>query len=282
MGLTSKQHNSPSPRANTTTIMPPRQPRLRASCDGCFLAKVKCSKARPVCSRCLTVGLVCRYSPSSRSPGSGSGSGGRKQHQEQSQQSHLRPRRRSVAAASNSTALLASTMSEESCRWLAQGAVGAAGGGGMMAGLDGGIEGCAAAAAAAAALLGSVVVDDGAKGQHEWYGLGHIGGGMPLQITPSVLSTMQWANMAAPPDTTTTTTTPTPTWSWPSFSASSSSGVAHQLSTWGQPEYAALPSHPWQTPYWQSTQDAYTPLNLDSSIGDELSTEGEASKRLVG
>jgi hypothetical protein len=44
----------------------PRQPRLRASCDGCFLAKVKCSKARPICSRCLACGLECHYSPSSR------------------------------------------------------------------------------------------------------------------------------------------------------------------------------------------------------------------------
>ncbi|KAF3760532.1 hypothetical protein M406DRAFT_267912 [Cryphonectria parasitica EP155] len=44
----------------------PRQPRLRASCDGCFLAKVKCSKARPICSRCLTCGIDCRYSPSTR------------------------------------------------------------------------------------------------------------------------------------------------------------------------------------------------------------------------
>ncbi|KAK3378564.1 hypothetical protein B0H63DRAFT_251221 [Podospora didyma] len=44
----------------------PRQPRLRASCDGCFLAKVKCSKARPICSRCLACGIECRYSPSSR------------------------------------------------------------------------------------------------------------------------------------------------------------------------------------------------------------------------
>ncbi|KAI0152921.1 hypothetical protein GGR57DRAFT_162555 [Xylariaceae sp. FL1272] len=43
-----------------------RQPRLRASCDGCFLAKVKCSKARPICSRCLACGIVCHYSPSSR------------------------------------------------------------------------------------------------------------------------------------------------------------------------------------------------------------------------
>lgn len=43
-----------------------RQPRLRASCDGCFLAKVKCSKTRPVCSRCLSCGILCHYSPSSR------------------------------------------------------------------------------------------------------------------------------------------------------------------------------------------------------------------------
>ncbi|KAI1738907.1 hypothetical protein F4680DRAFT_152117 [Xylaria scruposa] len=43
-----------------------RQPRLRASCDGCFLAKVKCSKGRPMCSRCLSCGIICNYSPSSR------------------------------------------------------------------------------------------------------------------------------------------------------------------------------------------------------------------------
>jgi hypothetical protein len=45
----------------------PRVPRLRASCDGCFIAKVKCSKDRPICSRCLTCGTECNYSPSSRS-----------------------------------------------------------------------------------------------------------------------------------------------------------------------------------------------------------------------
>lgn len=44
----------------------PRLQRLRASCDGCFLAKVKCSKSRPICSRCLTCGTDCHYSPSSR------------------------------------------------------------------------------------------------------------------------------------------------------------------------------------------------------------------------
>jgi len=44
----------------------PRQPRLRASCDGCFLAKVKCSKTKPICSRCLACRIKCIYSPQSR------------------------------------------------------------------------------------------------------------------------------------------------------------------------------------------------------------------------
>lgn len=39
---------------------------LRRSCDGCFLAKVNYSKARPICSRYLACGIECRYSPSSR------------------------------------------------------------------------------------------------------------------------------------------------------------------------------------------------------------------------
>lgn len=59
-----------------------RQPRLRASCDGCFLAKVKCSKARPICSRCLTCGTECRYSPSSRA-GKPKASESAKHHQQQ-------------------------------------------------------------------------------------------------------------------------------------------------------------------------------------------------------
>ena len=43
-----------------------QNPKLRASCDSCFLAKVRCSKARPLCSRCLVFGSDCKYSPSSR------------------------------------------------------------------------------------------------------------------------------------------------------------------------------------------------------------------------
>ena len=41
--------------------------KLRASCDGCYLSKIKCNKTRPMCSRCLTYGIDCIYSPSSRS-----------------------------------------------------------------------------------------------------------------------------------------------------------------------------------------------------------------------
>src|SRR5271163_1125846 len=44
----------------------PQHSKLRASCDTCFLAKVKCSKTRPICSRCLSCGADCNYSPSSR------------------------------------------------------------------------------------------------------------------------------------------------------------------------------------------------------------------------
>lgn len=94
----------PKAPSSTTSATTPKQPRLRASCDGCFLAKVKCSKARPVCSRCLTVGLVCRYSPSSRPHGKPRRRGGvhSQQHQQQQQEQPL----------------IASTMSEESCAWL--------------------------------------------------------------------------------------------------------------------------------------------------------------------
>lgn len=60
--MMSKSSKMSSSSANSK----PRQPRLRASCDGCFLAKVKCSKERPICARCLSCGTHCQYSPSSR------------------------------------------------------------------------------------------------------------------------------------------------------------------------------------------------------------------------
>ena len=45
----------------------PRLPiKYRASCDRCYLAKVKCSKERPTCPRCENLGLACSYSPSQR------------------------------------------------------------------------------------------------------------------------------------------------------------------------------------------------------------------------
>lgn len=48
----------------STTVS--KMTKLRESCDSCLIAKVKCSKTRPVCGRCLTNGATCGYSPSSR------------------------------------------------------------------------------------------------------------------------------------------------------------------------------------------------------------------------
>lgn len=68
-----------------------RQPRLRASCDGCFLAKVKCSKARPICSRCLTCGIECKYSPSSRAGKPKASESAKNQQKQQRNQQPLPP-----------------------------------------------------------------------------------------------------------------------------------------------------------------------------------------------
>ncbi|KAL8729535.1 MAG: hypothetical protein Q9181_004968 [Wetmoreana brouardii] len=46
--------------------MNPPVTKYRASCDGCYLAKVKCTKERPICVRCKNLGLDCKYSPSQR------------------------------------------------------------------------------------------------------------------------------------------------------------------------------------------------------------------------
>ncbi|KAL8801212.1 MAG: hypothetical protein Q9182_004606 [Xanthomendoza sp. 2 TL-2023] len=46
--------------------MDPPGTKYRASCDGCYLAKVKCTKERPGCPRCKNLGLNCKYSPSQR------------------------------------------------------------------------------------------------------------------------------------------------------------------------------------------------------------------------
>lgn len=47
-------------------IHKPEPPRLRASCDGCYMSKVRCTKEIPGCSRCLNHGVLCKYSPSQR------------------------------------------------------------------------------------------------------------------------------------------------------------------------------------------------------------------------
>ena len=39
----------------------PRQPKLRASCDSCGAAKLKCSRDWPQCERCFSLGLGCVY-----------------------------------------------------------------------------------------------------------------------------------------------------------------------------------------------------------------------------
>ncbi|KAH7388766.1 hypothetical protein BKA66DRAFT_415042 [Pyrenochaeta sp. MPI-SDFR-AT-0127] len=38
--------------------------KMRASCDACSRAKVKCDKVRPTCHRCGNMGICCNYSPS--------------------------------------------------------------------------------------------------------------------------------------------------------------------------------------------------------------------------
>ncbi|RAL16797.1 uncharacterized protein BO97DRAFT_452704 [Aspergillus homomorphus CBS 101889] len=39
----------------------PRQSKLRSSCDQCGTAKVKCDRAQPECSRCISHGMQCVY-----------------------------------------------------------------------------------------------------------------------------------------------------------------------------------------------------------------------------
>jgi len=53
--------------STTSQITKPGSERLRSSCDNCYISKIKCSKSRPLCSRCLVCGTSCTYSPSGRS-----------------------------------------------------------------------------------------------------------------------------------------------------------------------------------------------------------------------
>lgn len=69
---------SPSPPIETMSAIPqntlvtrsptgePKPRKLRASCDACSRAKVKCDKVRPTCHRCGNMGICCNYSPSMR------------------------------------------------------------------------------------------------------------------------------------------------------------------------------------------------------------------------
>lgn len=48
--------SAPKPSSNKD-----RRPKLRASCDSCAASKVKCSKERPICTRCSANGMQCIY-----------------------------------------------------------------------------------------------------------------------------------------------------------------------------------------------------------------------------
>lgn len=57
---------APTPTNSTTNTTPASAQKLRASCDACNQAKVKCTKDRPFCTRCATHGIYCVYSVSLR------------------------------------------------------------------------------------------------------------------------------------------------------------------------------------------------------------------------
>jgi hypothetical protein len=48
-----------SPKTQNATA--PSAPKLRDSCDACASSKLKCSKDKPICSRCSKRGLTCEY-----------------------------------------------------------------------------------------------------------------------------------------------------------------------------------------------------------------------------
>jgi hypothetical protein len=41
---------------------PPRQPKIRSSCDGCGAVKGKCNRQHPECGRCMAHSITCTYS----------------------------------------------------------------------------------------------------------------------------------------------------------------------------------------------------------------------------
>lgn len=64
--LSSSNRSSSQSSKALPKIQKPEPPRLRASCDGCYLSKVRCTKEIRGCSRCLNHGVPCKYSPSQR------------------------------------------------------------------------------------------------------------------------------------------------------------------------------------------------------------------------
>ncbi|KAL9126314.1 MAG: hypothetical protein Q9217_004614 [Psora testacea] len=62
----SGRRRATTPLSTDPSLSKPVARRLRASCDGCYLAKVRCSKKTTPCSRCSSHGITCKYSPSQR------------------------------------------------------------------------------------------------------------------------------------------------------------------------------------------------------------------------
>lgn len=56
----------PNPAVPTGPNGLPKPRKMRASCDACSRAKVKCDKIRPTCQRCSNINICCNYSPSMR------------------------------------------------------------------------------------------------------------------------------------------------------------------------------------------------------------------------
>jgi hypothetical protein len=50
-----------SPATMADTLPTSKSPKLRASCEGCGTAKVRCDRGQPKCSRCVALGLTCVY-----------------------------------------------------------------------------------------------------------------------------------------------------------------------------------------------------------------------------
>jgi hypothetical protein len=49
------------PSTTGSSLGPGKIPKLRSSCDGCGVAKVKCDRSQPECGRCAALGLSCVY-----------------------------------------------------------------------------------------------------------------------------------------------------------------------------------------------------------------------------